>query len=318
MEVRASHLVAGALTLLVLCSVPALLFWSSGSAVPRQVNHFVRFSDSVAGLNVGSRVLFGGIPIGHVTAIGIDPQDSSLARVDISVDSTTPIYSDSKATLQLQGISGLLLVDISRGGRMRDQKLAPGAEIRSRYSSFGKLWVALREMAPKADMLMARISVLFNSANAAMANAILASVSKLRTHFAADSPALDSLRANADDAVAQFNQAKADFQQVSGNVDQLSTAAKALSQEIGNLTSSLSGAGANLGNFVAENHRPVEDFWSNGYSQWPTMIAGLHRAVTSLGRLWTEMKQDPARFFLTDRQEEGFQPPPPPSSTQHH
>ena len=317
MEYRASHLAAGALMLLLVCSVPALLFWSSGPTEQNQVKHFVRFKDSVAGLNVGSRVLFGGIPIGHVTAIRIDPQDSSLARVDISVNGAAPIFSDSKASLQLQGISGLLLVDISRGGRMRNQKLAPGAEIQSRYSSFGKLWAALREMAPKADQLMARFSVLFNPANAAMGNEILANIHKLRIHFAADSPVIDSLRANADDAVAQFNQARADFHQVSGNIDQLSIVAKALSQEVGNLTLSLRGAGASLSHFVAENHRPVEDFWSNGYSQWSTMITDLRRVVANVSRLWTEMRQDPARFFLSDRQEQGFEPPPP-SSTQHH
>src|ERR1700687_760328 len=115
MEVRTSHLAVGAFMLLLVCSIPALLIWSSKSTEQNPVEYYIRFVSSVAGLEVGSNVLLGGIPIGRVTAVRVDPQNTSLARVDISVDGAVPIYSDSKATMELQGISSVVLVAISRG-----------------------------------------------------------------------------------------------------------------------------------------------------------------------------------------------------------
>lgn len=316
MEVRANHLAVGALTLLLICSVPALLFWFSKPTENNFVAHYIRFKDPVAGVNVGSSILFGGIPIGHVTAVRIDPDDSSLARVDVSVDGTMPIYSDSKATLRLEGISGRVLVDISRGGRERSHRLEPGTEIASRYSPFRRLLLGLPEMVRKGDLLIERVSAFINDQNASLANHILANVAKLRIQFANDAPVIASLRTDTDNAVVQFNQAWAEFQLARGNVDRLAAAATASSEEFQKLTSALRGPAANFSDFVGENRRPVQDFWSNGFSQLSPMIAEIHRVGTSLDRLWTEMRRDPARFFFTDRTQQGFEPPP--SIGEHH
>ncbi len=316
MQARTSNLVVGTFALLFIFSVPALLMWFSGPSRQNLVEHYVRFSDSVAGLHVGSSVLFGGIRIGRVTAVRIDPHDSSLARVDISVDGAVPLYSDSKATLRLQGISGTIAVDISRGGQMRSRKLGAGDEIAARYSSFRKLLLGLPELTAKGNLLMERVSAFFNAQNASMAGQILANLEKLRVHFAAEAPVVSGLRADADAAMAQFNNAWAEFQQTGGNIDKLVAAAAALSEESRNLASAFGGAATNFSQFVEENSRPVQDFWSNGFSQWSPMLGDLHRLGRNLGRLWAEIKQSPARFFFTSREQQGFEPPP--STSQHH
>ncbi len=316
MEARASHLVVGALMLLLMWSVPALLILFSKSTEQNPVEHYVRFRDSVAGLDVGSSVLLGGIPVGHVTAVRIDPHDSSLARVDISVDGAVPIYSDSKATLRLQGISGDFLVDISRGGRMRSRRLTPGEEIAARYSPFGRLLLGLQEIPAKGDLLIARASAFFDVQNVSTAKQILANIDKLRVQFAAETPEFNRLRAETDDAIAQFRQAWAELHQGAGNIDRLMATAKTAKEAIQNLFSTLSGTGTHLSYFVEENRRPVQDFWSNGFSQWSPMISEIHRLGRNLDRLWTEVRQDPARFFFADREQQGFEAPP--SISQHH
>src|SRR5579863_7049310 len=104
METRASHIAVGAFVMLLLLGGFGFVIWvNKFSERAVTVTHFVRFTGSVQGLNTGSAVLFGGIPIGHVTAINVDPQDSSLARVDMSVNAGAPIRTDSIATLELQG-----------------------------------------------------------------------------------------------------------------------------------------------------------------------------------------------------------------------
>lgn len=317
MESRASHLTVGAITLLLICSVPALLLWFSAPNGQNLVDHYVRFQDSVAGVRVGSSVLFGGIPIGHVTAVRIDPTDSSLARVDIAVDAAAPIYSDSKATLRLEGISGNFLVDISRGGRMRSEKLGPGTEIASRYSPIHRMFLGFSEMVNKGGLLMAQVDAFFNAHNVSMVDQILANIAKLRLQLAAKGPAIDNLRAQGVTAIAQFNQTWIEFQQTGTEIERLSSVAAAAKDQLQKLASALRGPLANFGAFVEENRPGVENFWNNGFSQWPPMLAEIHRVGANVSRLLTEIKQDPARFFFSDPESQGYVPPPP-STSEHH
>src|ERR1700756_3675051 len=100
METKASHIAVGAFVLLLLFGGLGFVIWVNKFSEQGAVaDHYARFVGSVAGLNVGSNVLFGGIPIGRVMQVRVDPQDSSLARVDISVAADAPIRKDSQATL---------------------------------------------------------------------------------------------------------------------------------------------------------------------------------------------------------------------------
>ncbi len=318
MESRASHLTVGAIALLVICSVPALLLWFSNPSGQKLVDHYIRFQDTVAGVNVGSSVLLGGIPIGHVTAVRIDPSDSSLARVDVAIDAAAPIYSDSKATLRLEGISGNFLVDISRGGRMRSEKLGPDTEIAARYSAIHRMLVGFSEMTNKGELLMAQVDAFFNARNVSMADQILANIAKLRLQLAARGPVIDNLRAQGIASIAQFNQTWIEFQQTGTEIERLSSVGAAAKDQLQKLASALRGPLANFGAFIGENQQGVVYFWNNGFSQWAPMLAEIHRVGANASRLLTEIKQDPARFFLSDPEAQGYVPPPPPSTSEHH
>src|SRR5579862_4307053 len=116
METRASHVAVGAFVLLLLFGGLGFAIWvGKYSERTAMAQHFVRFLESVQGVAVGGNVLFGGIPIGHVTAVGVDPQNTSMARIDIAVDASAPIRSNSVATLEAQGFTGGVVVEISRG-----------------------------------------------------------------------------------------------------------------------------------------------------------------------------------------------------------
>jgi len=316
MEARVSHLAIGALMLLLVCGIPALLVWSSKSTEQNPVEHYIRFAGSVAGLDVGSSVLLGGIPIGRVTSVRTDPQDTSLARVDISVNGAAPIYSGSKATMERQGISGNVLVNISRGGRMHDRRLKPGEEIVARYSPFAKLLAELPQMEARGNLLLDRASTFINAQDASVADHILANIEKLRIQIATETPAFNSIVAESNDAAVQIRRAWEEFQQESRSIDQLKAAAKAAQKETQDLTSNFSKIETNLGQFIEDNRQPIHDFSSSGYSQISPMISELHQLGLNLERLWTEVRQDPARFFLIDREQQGFVPPP--STSRHH
>ena len=138
----------------------------------------------------------------------------------------------------------------------------------------------------------------------------------MRIQIATETPAFNSIVAESNDAAVQIRQAWVEFQQESRSIDPLKAAAKAAQKETQNLTSSFSKIETNLRQFIEDNRRPIHDFSSSGYSQLSPMISELHQLGRNLDRLWTEVRQDPARFFLTDREQQGFVPPP--STSRHH
>src|SRR6187401_1406729 len=105
METRARHLAVGAFVLvLVVCGGLFAVWVAKFSGQVSFVPYYTRFSGSVSQMRIDTTVLFGGIPVGRVTDVRIDPENSELARVDLAVRAGTPIRVDSKATLELQGI----------------------------------------------------------------------------------------------------------------------------------------------------------------------------------------------------------------------
>lgn len=81
-----------------------------------------RFSN-VGGLNVGSMVLLGGVQIGRVEALRIEPSDYS-AIVTLRLLSSIPLPADTIASIRTNGLIGDKFVALSPGAD--DQTLQPG------------------------------------------------------------------------------------------------------------------------------------------------------------------------------------------------
>lgn len=93
---------------------------------------YARFNNA-SGLNNRARVTIAGVPVGRVTAIGIDPLDVR-ARVEMEIDSSVDyITEDSIAAIQTAGILGEKYIAISVGGAF--DILDDGDEIRDTQSA---------------------------------------------------------------------------------------------------------------------------------------------------------------------------------------
>ena len=97
--------------------IAAALFsmWLVGSGHRDDVVYRVHFADSVNGLAIGDSVKFLGVDVGSVKSIALDPADPRLVQVDIRLRNDTPIKTDTKATLKLKGITGVVFIELDGG-----------------------------------------------------------------------------------------------------------------------------------------------------------------------------------------------------------
>src|SRR5215469_15531599 len=178
MEREANYAAVGAFVLLVTLAGALFVYWYSDTHEHRNYNRYeIYFTGSVSGLEKGAAVRYLGVPVGRVDDLRIDPRDSSRAEVIVDIDSSTPISEQTVAQLQLQGVTGLLYIDLSedRSGK----RMAPPVAslrypvIRAAPSGFDAFLTGLPEVVAAVGNLVNRADRLLSDENiAAVSSAV--------------------------------------------------------------------------------------------------------------------------------------------------
>ena len=89
--------------------------WVSSSSRHDDVLYRIDFPDSVSGLSVGDPVKFRGVDVGTVESMIIAPEDARLIRVHVSLRRDTPVKTDTRASLALKGLTGVVFIELNGG-----------------------------------------------------------------------------------------------------------------------------------------------------------------------------------------------------------
>jgi phospholipid/cholesterol/gamma-HCH transport system substrate-binding protein len=89
--------------------------WLGSPGRHDDVLYRIHFPDSVSGLTVGDPVKFRGVDVGTVKTMIIDPDNSRLVRVDVRLHKETPVKTDTRASLTLKGITGVVFIELNGG-----------------------------------------------------------------------------------------------------------------------------------------------------------------------------------------------------------
>lgn len=102
---------------IIVFSVAAAVFavWLGSPGRSDDVLYRIHFPDSVSGLTVGDPVKYRGVDVGTVKTMIIDPDNSRLVRVDVRLRKDTPVKTDTRASLTLKGITGVVFIELNGG-----------------------------------------------------------------------------------------------------------------------------------------------------------------------------------------------------------
>jgi phospholipid/cholesterol/gamma-HCH transport system substrate-binding protein len=130
MEVRARYVLIGIFVLLVIAGGFAFSFWlnRTGGLGDKSL-YRVRFEASVAGLLLGSDVLFNGIRVGEVTTLSLDRERPANVIATIAVQSDTPVRSDTRVGLDFGGLTGTASIALYGGAAASPPLEAADAEL---------------------------------------------------------------------------------------------------------------------------------------------------------------------------------------------
>lgn len=117
MNPRINYTLVGGFVLLLSLAGLVLVGWlTQDSRNNQRLPYIVYFNDSVSGLNERAAVKYRGVPVGFVESIRLVTEPREMVKLVLRLDPETPVRTNTFATLQHQGITGLLFVELQSSG----------------------------------------------------------------------------------------------------------------------------------------------------------------------------------------------------------
>ncbi len=305
METRAKHISVGAFVLAFVLGIAFFVFWLARfEGEVKYYDYYVRFAGSVSQLRIDSTVLFGGIPVGRVTDVRIDPENSELARVDLSVRAGTPIRVDSKATLEIQGLAGGVIVQISRG--TKEAEILPlGSEIAAGPSALEQIVRRVPDLLTKVDEITRRMNDLLSDKNRQAFSNSLANLETITRQLAGEASSAEGVMDTASGAIEELNKAAKEFSalavELRGAVGDIRGDAGKAARNFAQMADSFNKTSRQLSAVIDDNREPLKQFSATTLYEAGELVSELRRLVASMTRISHQLEKDPARFLLNDR-----------------
>ena len=143
--------------------------WLGSPGSRDDVLYRIHFPDSVSGLAVGDPVKYRGVDVGTVKSIIIDPDNSRLVLVEVRLRKETPVKTDTRASLALKGITGVVFIELNGGDPAAKTLLAATPE--GKIPEIPSEKTGLKAMLDDLPKLVAKFSVLEDQVKKVVTNA---------------------------------------------------------------------------------------------------------------------------------------------------
>lgn len=333
METKANYLMVGVFVVVLFVGLIGFVLWlGKFQTASRFDTYDIYFEGSVAGLSEGSSVTYRGVTVGQVEEIRIAPEDLERIRVTIRVAETTPVRTDTRASLELQGITGGSVVMLSGGSTAappleptRDQERAV---IESQSSRLERVLEGAPALVESVQLMIHQASDLLNVENREAFADTLRNVRDISAALADQAPQIRQIVTGAAETIDNLNTASRAVSEVSedlsknlvgalrsveGAIKNLESAGLQTAEDVNALVWELqttartaTSVAREIEAMVKENRQPIRDFASTGLYELSTFLSELRLLVAGLNRVTTEVGRDPARF-LFGRQQDGYE-----------
>lgn len=318
METRANHLLIGTVVLVALAGFFGFAIWLAKIELDREFDYYETFfTGSVTGLTVGGDVRFNGIPVGTVEQLEIDPANPRRVRALLTVQRGTPIRTDTLASLEFQGITGVVYVQLAGGSAKAEMLMATVAEgelpiIASKRSSIQELFEGAPELIASALRLMESLNRFAGTENQRNVEAMLANAAAISERVAGRGDEIERIIVNADRMANDLQKAVSDLAKLAGRMNQvaegadatLSVARGALGavdqtvDEIGRTAKAVDRLATQFEALLAENRESIEVFASQGLVEFTRFVEEARLLVASATRFVDDLQANPAQFLL--------------------
>lgn len=297
METKGYFLTVGIFVLSIL--VGAILFsvWLYDKSGNEGLPYSIYFKSSVMGLNLGSGVIYQGVPVGKVTKISVDPEVSDQVKVDVVIQSDFKVYEDTYAQLEMKGITGGLLVQL-KGGTINTTLLehtrkTPSPVIKSRTSHIEELFISAPKLIKNFSKVAENLNHLLNENNKTNVTSIIENIKDVTGAVARKTKSIETVIDEAanlfDDGVKFVQNFDKQIDSIAGFFKQSLSGIKDASTKVGNFSDQAT-------NLIKENRQGVLDFTSTGLYEFSQLLNDMRDLIVGVRRVSKKLENSSILF----------------------
>ena len=178
MENRNSYTIVGMFFMACLTAFAIFIWWmtSKNNTKVDFKEYYIHTTELPSGLKVDSTVKFIGVPAGSVSDINFVDDKNALINITMKIREDLPIKADSVASIEVQAISGVASINISRGTKDFTSGQKPILQLEE--SLFSKLGNNAENITLKINQTLDKVDNFFSPENIAHVESVLKNIDK--------------------------------------------------------------------------------------------------------------------------------------------
>lgn len=299
MDRETNYVVVGAFVLLVIGMAVSFVYWYTDQKDKRTYQRYeIYYDGTVSGLTGGSPVRYLGVDVGKVVRIELEPKQRKRVEVIADIDANAPISSRTLALLSLQGVTGLLFIDLEEDPKSSANGPLPLGQrypmIRSAPSDLDVLLRSLPALANHAIELVDHMDQVFSAENVQAFKATLANAREASQRSPALLREIEQLVADLKHTSDEVDSAATDFRRVTNDAG---PELKATLVNIRRITETLASTSEHLNDFVSQNEPTISRFTSQGLPELERLLRESRDALRDFRDLSRSLKQNPSQVL---------------------
>jgi phospholipid/cholesterol/gamma-HCH transport system substrate-binding protein len=301
MDRDTNYVVVGAFVVLVVALAAGFVYWYTDQKDKRTYQRYeIYFPGTVSGLSAGSPVRYLGVDVGKVVHVLLDPQQRHRVQVIADIEPSAPIDSRTLAFLNLQGITGLLYVDLEQE---QDPNAGPAGPLQrgqhypvipSARSDLDKILSSLPQIATRMIELLGRFNQVFSDDNVRAFHETLTNVRDTSARLPETVRETQLLVADLRRASHEVESVAADLH---GITRQAAPDLEATLANVRHVTDRLADTSDHLDQFVVENAPGFSRFTKQSLPQFEQLLRESREAARDFRDLSLSLKENPSQLL---------------------
>jgi phospholipid/cholesterol/gamma-HCH transport system substrate-binding protein len=304
MEREANYAAVGAFVLVIALVGALFVYWYSDSREHKIFRRYeIYFDGSVSGLERGAAVRYLGVGVGRVQQLHIDPRDPGRVQVIVDIDSSTPISDRTLAQLELQGVTGLLYIDLQQlRADLALPPAVPGIEypvIRSARSRFDLFLARLPDVLASAGELVDRAARALSDKNIAAITNSLSNLDKASAGLPQTLRDVNTLVIELRSATVDLAASAKGARQI---VDQAGPEVVGALQRVRVVADNLANATDQIERLVGDNRQDLRSFTRDGLPELQRLLREGRTAAEEIRELSSSLRENPSQLLYQPQQ----------------
>jgi phospholipid/cholesterol/gamma-HCH transport system substrate-binding protein len=284
---------------IALASLIFFVIWLTGRTGNEELTRYsLLFHKDVSGLTVGGPVKYMGMTVGTVISMHIEQIEGIRVRVDIDVLAETPVDSGTFASLALQGITGVAVVNLeTEPGRHAPLEALPDREypiIPVRIVGFSALMASAPEIMGKLNSLLTQAGKILGEENQASIAGALENIENVTASLAGEREEIAAIPGNLNQTIGDIQSTVVQLQVM---ISDLQPGINSTVENVNISSKNLASLTARVDTLVQQHEKDLGRFMEEGLGEAPALMKETRNALRDLEKLVMELQNDPSQLI---------------------